>query len=116
MDLLDTGQLAALYDLAGPDTGEMVTDFVRTGHETLRSLETCLRSGALDEAAERAHQLKGGAATMGFAAFGQEAGSWETNLRSGQAPDPAALEPLHELLDASAAAVAHILASDGPPR
>ena len=75
MDLLDTGQLAALYDLAGPGTGEMVEDFGETSRGTLRELGDLLHAGATAEAADLVHQVKGGAATVGFAALGAVLGA-----------------------------------------
>ena len=111
MDLLDTGQLAALYDLAGRDTGDMVEDFAATCRGTLRELEELLHAGAAAEAADLAHQMKGGAATVGFAAFGQQAAAWETGLRQGQLPAVTQVATLSKLLEDSVVEVQRILAS-----
>jgi HPt (histidine-containing phosphotransfer) domain-containing protein len=112
MALLDTTQLAALYDLAGPDTGEMLELFSETAREGLEDLVGHLAAGEDERMLELVHQIKGGAATMGLAAFEKKVAACEARLRAGSAVDPLEIGSLRPLLDESVRAVQEIL--DGP--
>ncbi len=108
MSHLDTGQLAALYDLAGPQMGGLLDEFVRTSRDSLARLAG-LAVG--EEAVELVHQLKGASATMGMRALEEGAGELEDRLRAGGVVGPGELSVLGALLEDSVREVRGILAS-----
>ena len=67
-----------------------------------------------EEAAELAHKIQGGAATVGFAALAQRAALVEAELRNGNLPAPTEIAALRLLLEDSVAAVQRTLAAAKP--
>ncbi|MDA0768022.1 MAG: hypothetical protein O3A87_10575 [Verrucomicrobia bacterium] len=110
MSLLNVGQLAALYDLAGPQMGDLLDDYARSTSEALAKLAGLV---AGEEAVELVHEVRGASATMGMAALEGKLGELEGRLRGGQAPNPADLQQMMILLAESIAAVTSRLADGG---
>lgn len=110
MSVLDTAQLAAIYDLAGPELAEMLEEMAVRARESLGQLEVVLVGGDLAAGAEIAHQLKGSAVSMGLAAFGEGAARVEDGLRAGNLPKTEELRGLGAILEESVAAVRVYLA------
>lgn len=114
MEFLDSGQLAALFDLAGPETAAMIEDYAQSSRQALQEMEGLFLANNAEVAAELAHRIQGGAATVGFAALGQRAALVEAELRHGKLPAPTDIAALRLLLDNSVTAVQRILAAPGP--
>lgn len=110
MDLLDSGQLASLYDLAGPEMAEMLEEFGQSSRDSFRKLEAAVLEGDSSVGVEIAHELKGGAATLGLAALRDGLDVVEQTLRDGGTADPAEIKGFEGLMDESLEAMRGFLA------
>ncbi|MDP6573841.1 MAG: Hpt domain-containing protein [Rhodospirillales bacterium] len=67
LPVIDASRLATLRSDYGEDvTGELVADFARTGTELGKRLNQAAADGDAAELNETAHELRGGARTMGL--------------------------------------------------
>lgn len=100
MTLLDSEQLAVVYDLAGEQLGGFLAEFEDSSREGLQQMGAQLGQSNL-AAAETAHQLKGAAASLGMAAFQSRVGQAEERLRAGAGLPSGELESMMSLMEAS---------------
>ncbi|MCM0018931.1 MAG: response regulator [Tagaea sp.] len=97
---VDTGVLLRLYGAQREDMTEVVNLFLDNAARQIAAIETAIAQGAVDDARETAHALKGAARSVGAYAMGDAAARLETELRAGRV-SPASLETLRARLEAA---------------
>jgi HPt (histidine-containing phosphotransfer) domain-containing protein len=110
MALLNDGQLAAVYDLAGEQLGELLEEFGESSRGLLGRFGEALERGERAAAEDLMHELRGGAGSLGLAGLQEVAGQLEEELRAGREPRAGAEERLGALLEESLQAVRAVLA------
>lgn len=106
----------ALRNLAGDAVlhRRLLGSFAREQRDAADVIAKLLLEGRPAQARERAHALKGAAATLGLAALAKAAGAIEATLRAGQPVPPSRLHDLRTLVaTACAAAIDAALAGEG---
>ncbi|MCM0019761.1 MAG: Hpt domain-containing protein, partial [Tagaea sp.] len=95
-----TGVLLRLYGAQREDMTEVVNLFLDNAARQIAAIETAIAQGAVEDARETAHALKGAARSVGAYAMGDAAARLETELRAGRV-SPASLETLRARLEAA---------------
>jgi CheY-like chemotaxis protein len=108
---------ARLADITGPNPSpaeralqnRLINSFVAKTPAAVDTLAAAVRSGNADEAATRAHALKGSAANLGADALADLVGQLEDRARCGQLPaDDAALDAIRREADLTLATLTRL--------
>ena len=90
--LVDAAHHQTMKDALGEDFATLVADFFADCPRFSSGLTTLAGAGDADGFRELSHELKGASALLGFSGISSCAAEWETMAKTGQVPDPAAID------------------------